>query len=330
MKFLAFTILIAFTSYCHGQSQPSVIKESRYFEFHSDFWINLHHFLFQQAKGDQVAHLKEDGNLILDIGEESVFQLLSADERKILNTSVQYYQDHLTDKTLLFGLADLRLWLQNQDIQRPITDTTFTKEYSQILNDFSSIYKSRFWEIHDGHNNKILDEHFLNVNEMEVRIIEKLIRLVGYAWPDSKIRVDLSAYASWAGAYSQNKPNFNIIISTLDPFSNQSAFIETVFHEGAHILFNRESKFRTEIFNMSNEMDIKFPRGLWHASQFYLCGRLVQDELEKKNINHELIMDVKNIFSDYNTVIFRSALESYYRNDTDLMNTVKALLNELK
>ncbi len=330
MKYFACAILIAFTTHCIGQKKTSIIGESHHFEFHSNFWINLHHFLYQQAKGDQVTHLQKDGYSILDVGEDSIFQILNTDERNILNASIQYYKDHLTDKTLLFDLGKMRLWLQNQDIQIPITDTTFTKDYSQILNDFSSVYKSRFWEIHDRQNKRIFDEHFLTVNELEVGMIDRLEHFAGYSWPDSKIRIDLTAYASWAGAYTQTRPNFNIIISTLDPFSNQSAFIETVFHEGAHVLFNRESEFRSIIYNMSKEMDIEFPRNLWHASQFYLCGRLVQDELQKRNVNHELVMDVKNIFSIINTSKFRSALESYYRNDTDLENTIRALLIDLK
>lgn len=321
---------MAFTANCLGQKQTSIVKESRHFEFHSNFWINLHHFLFQQAKGDQVSHLQEDGNPILDVGEDSVFQMLSTKERNILITSVQYYKDHLINKSLLFDLAGLRLWLQNQDIQTPITDTTFTKELIQILHDFSHVYKSHYWKIHDKQNKKILDGHFLIINELEVEMIERLQQLAGYDWPDSKIRIDLTAYANWAGAYTQSRPNFNIIISTLDPFSDQSAFIETVFHEGAHILFSRESEFRSKIYFMSKEMDMEFPRNLWHASQFYLCGRLVQDKLQDRNIRHELTMDVKNIFSNYNTSKFRSVLEGYYSDDTNLENTIKALLDDLK
>ena len=330
MKCLFCIIFITFSTICFGQKEASLIKESRYFEFHSDFWINLHHFLYQQAKGDQVTHLQKDGYSILDVGEDSIFQILNTDERNILNASVQYYKDHLIDKSLLFDLGNLRLWLQNQDIQIPIIDTTFTKHYSQILNDFSSVYKSRYWGIHDKHNKIILDEHFMTVNELEVGMIDRLEYFAGYSWPESKIRIDLTAYASWAGAYTQTRPNFNIIISTLDPFSNQSAFIETVFHEGAHVLFSRESEFRSIIYNMSKEMDIEFPRNLWHASQFYLCGRLVQNELQKRNVNHELAMNVKNIFSGYNTSKFRATLESYLRDDTDLENTLRALLTDLK
>ena len=157
MKYFACAILIAFTTHCIGQKKTSIIGESHHFEFHSNFWINLHHFLYQQAKGDQVTHLQQDGNSILDVGEDSIFQILITDERKILNTSIQYYKDHLIDKTLLFDLGNMRLWLQNQDIQIPITDTTFTKEYSQILNDFSSVYKSRFWEIHARQNKRIFE-----------------------------------------------------------------------------------------------------------------------------------------------------------------------------
>ena len=100
-------------------------------------------------------------------------------------------------------------------------------------------------------------------------------------------------------------------------------------NDGAHIIFSRESEFRSHIYFQSKEMEMKFPRGLWHASLFYLCGRLVQDVLAERDISHELVMDTKDIFSYFNTKSFRSILEKFYQNEVDMKPSVRALLEDL-
>jgi len=330
MKHLLIIIYTLFSFVCSGQKNSSLIAETSKFEFHSDLWINLHHFLYQKAKGSQLKHLQEDGNVFLNINEDENFKSLNHNERLILETSIDYYKEHIIEKSLLRNLANLRVWLQDQHGNKKISDTTYSKKYTTILNDFSSIYKKRFWRNHDKHNRKILNKHLKLLEELEPFMFERLKYFAGFNWPESKIRIDLTTYANYAGAYSQTRPNFNAVISTLDPFSEQSTFVEIVFHEAAHGLFWRKSKFRSKIFQLSNEMSIPIPKNLWHASQFYLCGKLVQEELKKKGIKHELIMDIKNIFSSYNNSNFRSILDKFYNNQINHEATARKLLNNLK
>ncbi|MGB0177340.1 MAG: hypothetical protein ACPF9D_09245, partial [Owenweeksia sp.] len=183
-----------------------------------------------------------------------------------------------------------------------------------------------FWPLHQNRNREVLKKYLPMIREIETGTIKRLEQLAGSKWPEGKIRVDLSAYASWAGAYSQNYPSISVIISSLDPFATEPSLVETLFHEGTHMLFSRTSQFRSRIYYMSKEMDVKFPRGLWHACQFYLCGRLIQDKFAERGIKYELVMDEKNIFSATATPAFRSVLESYYQGRSDLEKTVMGLL----
>ena len=71
---------------------------------------------------------------------------------------------------------------------------------------------------------------------------------------------------------------------------------------------------------------MEFPNNLWHAAQFYLTGRVVHDHLIERGISYELTIDVRNIFSCYNTPEFRSILENYYQSSVDMDGTIKRLL----
>lgn len=324
MKFLV-GFLLMLAAFAAAQTQESLVDTSRYFEFHSNTWINLHHFLYEKAQGGQLEHLQEDGNTFLDIGEDSVFAHLNQTDSDDINAAITYYRDHLIDRSL-FQLGDLRVWLQEQDPDKAISDTTFSKALTDILNIASTVYRPKFWPLHDAQNRKVLASHIGTVRQLEDAIIGKMEGLSGDVWPDTRVRVDLTVYANWAGAYTPVQPNMNIFISTLDPFSPSSQFIETVFHEGAHLLFSRRSPFRARIYLMSQDLEMDFPRDLWHASQFYLTGRVVQDALSEVGIDHELVMDMKNIFSDYNTADFRATLERYYQGKADMETTIETLL----
>lgn len=325
----AMPIVVGLANKCNGQKPSQVIDTSEYFTFKSSYWINLHHFLYQQAQGSQVKKAIEDGNRLLEIGDDSIRQSLLEIESKRLTKAIEYYKKHLISKSL-FKLSNMRVWLENQMIDGIIQDTSYTSEYSQILNEFSSIYKKHFWPTHNAHNEKVLKKHFETIQQIEKKAVLRLEQLSGSTWPKGKVRIELTTYADYAGGYTTTYPDMVIFISTLDPLAFESDFIETVFHEGSHLLFTMEGIFRSKIFFKSQESKIEFPKELWHASQFYLCGVLIKDLLNPLGINHTLTMDAKKIYSKYNTPIFRKILDEYYSHKTDLDSTVNGLLINMK
>jgi hypothetical protein len=326
---LPMALVVIMLSNAQGQHQALAIAKSEYFTFHSNYWINLHHFLYQQAQGSQVKKLMEDGNRLLNTGEDSIRLTLSLSESETWTKSIAYYDKHLITKSL-FKLSNVRAWLEKQPLQEPITDTSFTDVYTKILNNFAPIYKKHFWPIHNAHNIGIINTHLKNIQRIEKDAVLRLEQLAGFKWPGDKVRVELTAYADYAGAYTITAPDMIIFISTLDPFSLQSEFIETVLHEGTHLLFTRESLFRSEIYFKSQDMKMEFPKELWHACQFYLCGRLIQDLLKPYGINHTLSMYLRKIYTEYNTAVFRQILDKYYLGEEGLESTVESLLKEVK
>ncbi len=310
-------------------AQPAV-NSSKYFEFHNNYWINLHHFLYQRAKGSQQAQLMEDGYDFREIGEDTI--ILNSNERDLMANAIAYYKNNLIDKDLRRDLGGIRVWLQQQSPNEMIKDTLFSGDFINILNDASIVYRKHFWKLHQALNVAIINEHIEVIRSLEQKVIRKMEKLAMYSWPNvDKVRIDLTAYANYAGAYTATNPTMNVVISSIDPLNYTTSLVETVFHEGSHLLFNyQDSPFRGEIYYKAKEMEMYFPRHLWHASLFYLCGRVTQDELKTLSINHDLDMDVRKIYTSFNTVEFRKILEEYYQGNDDWGKTVLALLTNIK
>ena len=78
------------------------------FDFHSGFWINLHHFLYRQALLSQLQ--KGPRSLALTRADTDELQHLSPTEREPWNAAVAYYAGSFAKRDLLFdeGLITTR------------------------------------------------------------------------------------------------------------------------------------------------------------------------------------------------------------------------------
>lgn len=304
----------------------SKIDSTLYFEFHNSFWVNMHHFLYEKASGRQVAHLMEDGNSFKAIQEAKILNKLDSAQKKMYENAILFYQENLISRSLLRSSELLVSIQKNQNEVLP--DSVVTEEFAAQLNGMITVYDG-LWQVHRELNNKIIKRHISRIKKYEESVLSKMEKYSGDTLPEGKIRIDISAYANWAGAYTFIRPNVNITISSLDPGSFSPTFIETVFHEGSHTLFSRDSEFRAGIYIQSEEQEIQFPRSLWHASLFYLCGRTVQDELENDGIEYALTMDQRNVFEAYNTPFFRETLDKYLQEQIARDETINLLLSDI-
>jgi len=332
MKHIFIILVVTALFSCSENKTTSLDQSTDFFEFKSHYWVNLHHFLYQKADSSQLRKLEEDGSSLLEIGEINVYEQLSRDEKDILKQAIQYYKDSLISKSLRRDLNDMRIWFINKARFETIKDNIYGDGFIEIINQVSPIYRKHFWEIHKSHNLSVISKHKAVIDEIEEAVISKMERLSLNKWPDStKVRVDVTAYANWAGAYTSSKPEMNIVLSTLDPNNLTSSFVETILHEGSHLLYLfGESPIRDKIYFKSEEIGMDFPRDLWHASMFYLCGLATQEELSNLNIKHEMLMEEKNIFSNYNSKKFRGINDDFYNDRIDADTMILELLNEIK
>lgn len=283
----------------------------------------MHHFLYELASEQQLKHLKGDGSNYMDIGDSLAFEKLPAKDSAVMGQAIQYYRDSLIDKPLLFSGKRLR-WLQTQPTAQAITDTGLSYPFSDILNRVKPIYQSQFWPRHQQHNLQLFQEYMELIEQTENAVVEKMERFSGKQWLGT-VRVDLSTYGNWASAYSPNDDN--IVVSSIDPALHSTLYVEFIFHESSHLLFSRNSPFRITLFKTAREMEITYPRNLWHAAMFYLSGLSTRDALQGQGIQHQLIMPQKSVFLNYyQNEAFREILDRYYLGKLTREEMVRALL----
>ncbi|MEM1260530.1 MAG: hypothetical protein AAGH81_18545 [Bacteroidota bacterium] len=317
-----------------AQTASIALDSTQYFSFHNNYWMNLHHFLYQKASGSQLSKLQQDGDKMFVIGEKAVEESLYGEQRSTLDSAISYYKNNLIQRGLLRGLGYERYWLQKQVGFEAIADTTVSQEFVDVMNHVSKTYKETYWPIHKKHNEEILEYQIANIRQLEKGIIPRMVGLSLTPWPSGeKVRVDLTTYANYAGAYTPTRPIFNVVVSTIDPRSNSPDFLETIFHEGSHLLFRYGGPWREHIFQTYDAGDykMKFPRHLWHVSLFYLCGQVCKEEFAKIGItNYEMTMFTRNIFKTYHYPELFGILDNYMMHALTLDATATELLQVLE
>jgi hypothetical protein len=243
------------------------------FELHSGFWINLHHTLYGQARASRDAR---GGSMGMNIATRR-----TPSEQLAWDNAVSYYAANYEDKDLLFSTEMILLKNQLGDFEQcdelsgakvKTCDAGLPPKLTHILNAAAAVYRIHEWPEHDRANRKWIAGVSPLVREKGVQLSQRLAEIYQTHWPKERIRVDVSAYANYAGAYTTLDP-LRVIISSTDPRNQGSSALEVLFHEASNgiaepvqLAINRECRQR----------DKAIPRDLWHALVFYTTGEVIK------------------------------------------------------
>jgi hypothetical protein len=268
-----------------AQQSSSAYGPLPVFEFHSGFWINLHHMLYYEAKlreAPTAAALK--GNSAPQIKLQTMKDVptaLSPAERLAWDGSVDYYVANYANKDLLFN-NDLIL-LKNQlgdfedcdelsGARKKTCDAGLPPKLTQVLETAAAVYRAHLWADQDRANRRWVARVAPLIQEQGVGISERLADIYQTKWPKSKIRVDVCAYANSSGAYTTLDP-LRVTISSTDPRNQDDAAFEVLFHEASHGI---AETVESAIVRECRQRDKAIPRDLWHALIFYTTGEVIQ------------------------------------------------------
>jgi len=251
------------------------------FEFHSGFWVNLHQFLYYQAR------LRETTPEAKTAGAKSAGQplkatqvSLNAAEQKTWEEAIAYYRTNYAGKDPQVNLDLILLKNQLGDFEdcaellgkkKKTCDAGLPGNIGVILEAAAPIYRSHWWADQDRANRRWVARVAPLVREQGVGVSQRLAEIYQSTWPKAKIRVEVCAYANAAGAFTTLDP-LRVTISSVDPHNQDSNALSVLFEESSHgIAIPVEDAIAREC----RQRDKPIPRDLWHALILFTTGEVL-------------------------------------------------------
>ncbi len=229
------------------------------FTFHSNFWVNLHHFARAAGRG-----------LPVDAA-------LTPGERSTWDAGVTFYRQHYSERDLLFDqeMVTIKNALRAAEGRAALSaasDPAVPADLRAVLDDLAPIYRAHWWPAEDAANRAWIAAAEPLVARDGERLARRVSAAYGETWPATPVPVDLSNQAGPVGAYTTSEPTATTLSAT-DPGYQGLAALEMLFHEASHQWGRR---LQTAIAAASESHHRTVPPQLWHAVLFYNAGELTR------------------------------------------------------
>ncbi|MEA2562604.1 MAG: hypothetical protein QOH06_4108 [Acidobacteriota bacterium] len=254
--------------------------ESKRFVFLSDPWINLHHFLFQWARN--VPPLAPGDPEAVEVPESRRVGELDERERAAWDRAVRFYRERLVGRDLVHdpNLIALRGPLGEIACAGGTPDS-IVADVRAVLIDAMPVYRRHWWPEHLARNEDWIERLTSAIAPYETSLADRLADVYGRPWPDERIRVDITAYSSWHGAYTTNRPNQITMTSNPDLRGVKGA--DLLFHEVSHASFF-EQPLLGQLSAAFRAHGAEPPSDLVHVVQFVTASELLRRQLRGKDL----------------------------------------------
>lgn len=262
---------------CPAAGAAPKSADEQLFRFQNGFWINLHHFLYQQA-------LIQAGRL--NAGPDLIFSHLPEDAKGRWSRALAFYSNQLIDHdfltdTALIGIdSNLRLLNNDPVLQEQIVQVI--PGLFEVLSDTASVYRAYYWPAQRKQNADWIATSKKLADTYGPSLRQQLQKDFGTELPSEPVRVDVVHYANWAGAYTNEAHS---IISSSDPSNRGISSLEVLFHEASHtIVFPRHGVIGGGIEEAARYDRVAVPEGFWHALIFFTVGMRVKEILAQHGV----------------------------------------------
>jgi hypothetical protein len=265
---------------------PAMESPLPVFEMHSGFWVNLHHFLYLQARllrGTTSSRGNDRGAAAPDDLPVSLIDFPAAEVRA-WRDAVAFYSKDLANRDLLLN-GDMEI-INNQlsvmeacpDLEgktSPSCKSGLRPDLVEALERTAPIYRAHWWPQQDRANREWISAVTPLIEQMGVELSARLADVYQRPWPSGRMRVDVVSYGGPFGAYTSLEPT-HITISSHDPRNRAVYGYEVLFHEASHAVAIGVNE---AIARQFRDRDKPIPRELWHALLFYTTGEMVRREV---------------------------------------------------
>jgi hypothetical protein len=254
----------AMTSSCAvaNDSSNAAVSPAGHFEFHIDPWISLHHFAYHFVREEE-PDLKLRGDVPLSDGDR---RAMSPEFRAACEPLKKAYRPYI-EGSLLHDKNTRGLTKELWDGPDAVSDPAVRNALKNCM----PIYRETHWPSHRAASQRFLEKLTAQLEMHEATMADALAESLEGSWPETAIRVDFTAYANWAGAYTDDLPP-NITLSSFDETISAYAF-EILFHESAHT-GNLVKSLDAAADAALQATDLENDR-YWHYMLFFVTGRTV-------------------------------------------------------
>ena len=272
-------------------------------ELQSNFWVNLHQTLYDEAQGEKAVDTAPMSDL----------------EAKLWRDAVETYKFRYYDRSPIFDdeLVKINDGLSSATNLPP---EGFDAPVTKALLSAAPVYRKFRWPADDRSN-----KFWISVAEGMLRdageeLARDHARVYGVPYP-AKIRVDVATSAGPFGAYTSVSNSFvHTTISSTDPRYQHYAALEMLLHEGSHAIVGvANGVIGPEIASVANGRTPRLlpPRELWHAILFYTSGELTRRALAERGIKDYVPYMYKQQMFERAYYGAQSALETFWRSYID-------------
>lgn len=253
-----------------AQSTEALARQQPLFDFHSAFWMNLHHYLHAVARPASPLSVALPSNV-------------AAAERQRWVEAVEHYRVQYGKRSLLFdeGMLRIKQELGTAGSSGDLRDTALAIDHRRVLEAAAPIYRKYWWAEHDAANRDFITavQRLLAIHGGA--IATRLAASFDAAWPETPIRADIVHDAGPPGnAYTISEPTL-ITIGAGDPRHRGLAALELIFHEASH---RWDAVLMKNVSDAARSLTLRPPPGLWHGLLFYNAGAITADALRNAGV----------------------------------------------
>jgi hypothetical protein len=268
-------VALFFTPFAAAQDEPPQ-PPLPVFEFHSGFWLNLHHTLYRLARSQRAA-----GSAANPAPPNAGIANLTPTEQRIWSSAIAYYSRTYADNDITVSLEMILIKNQLGDFEtcqdlagftRKSCDAGLPAKLTEALDAAAPVYRAHLWPEHDRANRRWIAAVAPLVRRNGLDLAHRLAEIYQTNWPRDRIRVDVTNYASSTGAYTTLEP-LRVAVSSIDGRNQGAEALEVLFHEASHGIAD---SVQDAIFRECRQREKPIPRDLWHALLFYTTGELIR------------------------------------------------------
>lgn len=290
------------------------------FQFQSGFWLNLHHFLYQQARLRSERPVTRTGTsassraAIGAPGEASLVaatDALSTAELAAWNRAVDFYASDLAKRDLLFdnSMVLMKNRLAELAAAPDLSTSGLRKEVIEAMEAAAPVYRAHWWAQHDRQNREWQAKLAPLVEKFGTRLAQELSNIYQADWPETPVVVDVAVYAGRVAGYTSLDP-VHVTVSSVDARNQDEAALEILFHEASHGLARAVAEGIARECRLRNK---PIPRDLWHAVLFYTTGEVVRRTLSAQQSTEYMPYAYRHGLYERGWQNFQSLLERHWQ-----------------